>query len=159
MNAAALAQKVAEHLARRPCRIVYRAMAGYGFIGLCSKDAAGLITISLDENLSDDHLFRTLLHEVAHARLQYDTLSVSSFDSVEKARKEVRGAKPLEKKTRLDLIVDAIYNEREEQADAFENELYNFAASHADDFEGRCKAILSLVEYGDGRLKPSWYRV
>ena len=140
MNDYALIQKTAEHLARRPVSILYRSMPDC--LGMCAKDTEGRVVITLNENMGDDMLFRTLLHEAAHARLHAGTLpTMTQADTV----KYVMATAPTP--------TTPLYTRREVEADEWESVLYDYASKKAASLAGRCRLILGLVETTEGNFK------
>ena len=67
-----LTQEVVDHLAGRPVKIVWRDPPSESAAGQCVKSMSGDLTIYIGYLNSPEARLKTLLHETAHAREDYD---------------------------------------------------------------------------------------
>lgn len=72
-----LIQRVGDHLAGRPVKIIWRNPPAEGALGQVCKAADGTVTVFVSPVESAETRFRLLLHELAHCRNDFSWLPIS----------------------------------------------------------------------------------
>jgi hypothetical protein len=125
-----IAPQAAWRLAGRPVAVEWQASPVPGTVGCCCRIGATAVLV-VDPNQADYAVYRTLLHEAAHARLHFDTLP-NRFEGSKRAQM------PDSQRLIFEAVRDgfkglaaAIRAEHEREAEALEERWATFADKHA----------------------------